>query len=207
MSSQNITYSVLVYDVPLTRRSVYSKLRSRIRRTALPLTWSVYLIPDGIRNDIAAILKELDEEEETKQRILWKILKFDDSEKDELDRITREGFDTIVKNTKEYLSEKVAVAEREFDEGEIDWDKMNAKRKRACAKALRNIKDAKQLALLFDASHLMAAAFESVERIALAHRQRINEEIATARKADEELRKQQGKEEQEATDDDAIELE
>ena len=98
MSSQNVNYSVLVYDVPLTRRSVYSKLRSKIKKNALPLTWSVYLIPDGIRNDVAAILKELDEEEETKSRILWKIIKFDDSEKEALDRIAKEGFDTIVKN-------------------------------------------------------------------------------------------------------------
>jgi hypothetical protein len=207
MSSQNITYSVLVYDIPLTRREVYSKLRSRIRRAALPLTWSVYLIPDGIRNDVAAILKELDEEGDSKHRILWKILKFDDSEKDELDRITREGFDAIVKNTKEFLSEKIAVAEREFDEGEIDWDKMNAKRRKACSKAVRNIRDARQLALLFDASQMMAVAFESVEKVAEAHRQRIKEEVAAAKKKDKELREQREKEEAATDDTDAIELE
>ena len=183
MSAQNVSYSVLVYDVPLTRRSVYSRLRSKIRTSALAINKSVYLIPDGIRNEVAAILKELDDSEDTKQRIYWQILKFDDSEKEELDRITREGFQAIVKNTKEYLSEKVAVAERAFEEGEIDWNKMNKTRNRVTAKALRNIRDARQLALIFDATHLMEAAFQSAEKIAENNRARFKEEIAATKEA------------------------
>lgn len=206
MSSQNITYSVLMYDVPLTRRALYSRLRSKIKRIALPLNWSVYLIPDGIRDDVAGILKELDADGEAKQRVYWQILRFHDCEKSELDSITRKGFETIVKNTREYLSEKVALAEQEHEEGEIDWDTMNAKRKRVCAKALRNVKDAKRLALLFDATHLMEAAFQSVEKIALAHRARFKEEIAAVKKADKKLQEEQEIRLQQ-DDEDAIELE
>lgn len=190
MSNQNVQYSILMYDVPLKLRSVYSKLRARIKRVALPLNWSVYLIPDAIREDVTQILSELDEQIEGNDRIFWKVLKFDPVEKEELDRLAIESFNRLVKNTREYLSEKVAEAEREYDEGEIDWLKMNARRKRAVAKALKDMKEAKRLSMLFDTVKIMEVAFQSVERIALSHRERIKEEIAEAKKKDEQKKKE-----------------
>jgi len=174
-------YGILVYDVPLTRRSVYNKLRDRLRRLSIPMTWSVYMTPYGVRDQALAILKELDEDEEKRDRIMYRYIKFDPSEKAVLDQIVKDEFARMVKGAKDELQQKLGEAERQFDDGELDVEDKCGNQRAYLSKALKKIKEARRLATLFEVTTIMEAQFQAMESLVEARREVIKDELQKAK--------------------------
>jgi len=105
---------LLTYDVPLTERSVYNKLRQRIRRVAIPLNWSAYLIPWGLRETIKQILAEI--QSEKPNVVSSNVIKFDSSEEKVLMQAAERGLNQIIKNTHKQMMKRLSEAESEHKE-------------------------------------------------------------------------------------------
>ena len=167
-------YGILVYDVPVSRKSVYNKLRDRLRRISVPMTWSVYLTPYSLRDHALRILKELDEDANTKDRILYRYIKFDPSEQEELDRLVREQFENMVQKTKDNLRQKLGEAEQEYEKDV----KVKADVQRGyLSSAIKKIREAKRLATVFEVTSIMEAAFEAFEKLVEVRREKIRDEL------------------------------
>ena len=178
-------YGILVYDVPLTRRSVYNKLRDRLRRISVQMTWSVYLTPFGLRDRALAILKELDEDEEKADRLMYKYIKFDPSEQEELDRLVREEFEKMLKKAKDNLQQKLGEAEMEHEGGDLDIVDKCGDQRGYLSKAMKKVKEARRLAAVFEVTNLMEARFQALESLVEARRERIKDELQKAKEARE----------------------
>jgi hypothetical protein len=104
-------FACLAYDVPLTERGVYNKLRNRIRRVGIPMTMSVYLIPIGLRGTVQAILAEL---QSVKPGVISsKIIKFDPSEEKELAQMAERGLSKIISDAHKSMMKRLSEAETE----------------------------------------------------------------------------------------------
>jgi hypothetical protein len=185
-------YGILLYDVPLARKSVYNKLRSKISRLSIQLTWSAYLIPLGDRDRILSILKELDDDENQKQRILYRVLPFDPVAGEELEQLVKDEFQKNLRKVKESLSEKIAKVEEEFATEELNLDEWASLRRQALTKSKKKILDARRLAAVFDMTGFMDAAYSSFEALIEARREEVRgklKERTEERKAEREKEK------------------
>lgn len=182
-------YGCLQYDCPLKQRSLYNKLRKRIRGIALPMTSSVYLIPWGARESVRAILDELESE---KPNVLESdIIKFDDSEEKKLVEKAQRSLNKMIRQTKELVIKKLEAAELLQKESVTKYDELLAKHKRGESvgtsvadlekyKGLANdlfevevkkrlkraettLKEARKLAVIFNMTNNMEAAFEALD--------------------------------------------
>lgn len=106
-----LEYGVLVYDVPLTQRSLYNRLRKKIRHYGIPMTMSVYLIPWGARPEVQAILDGI--ENEKPGVISSSIIKFDAAEEKKLAKAAEDGLQAIIRNAKELMMKRLEKAETE----------------------------------------------------------------------------------------------
>ena len=173
-------YGILVYDVPVTRRNVYNKLRDRIRKFSVQVTWSVYLTPYSRRDDALSVLKELDESEDTKSRIYYKYIKFDSSENADLDQTVKDEFGKQMRKIKDTLYEKLAEAEMEY---ENDLQDKALVQRGHISSALKKVRAAKRLAIVFEVTDFMEAAFEAFENLAEARREKLKDELQAQKEA------------------------
>lgn len=111
--SSKMPYGLLTYDIPITERSIYSKLRKAIRRQAIPLNFSAYLIPWGARDSIIQILQMV--QSNKPNVIASNVIKFDDSEQDNLDKAAEKGLRMILANAMKAMNEKLSEAETEYN--------------------------------------------------------------------------------------------
>jgi len=51
-------YGCLVYDVPIDNKKAYHQIRHVLRKMALPINLSVYLIPWGLQGQVAKLLQD-----------------------------------------------------------------------------------------------------------------------------------------------------
>lgn len=58
-----MSYGVVTYDIPKHRKSAYSKVRNKIRRKTIMQTWSAYLFPWGLYDEIKKIFENLNKDE------------------------------------------------------------------------------------------------------------------------------------------------
>jgi hypothetical protein len=107
-----LTYGLLSYDVPINERGVYTKLRKAIRRIAIPINFSAYLIPWGARDTVMAILSELHSQKPNV--IASDVIKFDDSEQEKLDQAAEKGLRTILSNAVKTMNDQLSKAEIEY---------------------------------------------------------------------------------------------
>jgi len=175
-------YGILVYDVPLTRRSVYNKLRTRLGRISVQMTWSVYLTPYGLRDRALGILKELDEDEDKKDRLMYKYIKFDPSEQEALDTLVNDEFEKMLRKAKDNLHQKLGEAEMEYED---DTTEKAGVMRGHLSKAMKKVKEARRLAAVFEVTDLMEARFQALEALVEARRERIKEELQKDREARE----------------------
>jgi len=82
-------YGVVIYDVPTKNMRLWYRLRNRIGAQAIQMNLSAYLIPWGQRSAIQEIVKVA--REETGQYAAVTIIKFDNSEENELHRVAQES--------------------------------------------------------------------------------------------------------------------
>lgn len=183
-------YGCLQYDCPLTQRSLYNKLRKKIRGIALPMTASVYLIPWGARDSIKAILSDL---EATSPGVLESdVIKYDDSEEKSLTEKAQRSLAKMIRKTKETVIKKLEEAEKEQKEAVTKYDELIAKKtkneksidtsmeeltkykevanglyeaatKKSLKKAENALKDARKLAVIFNMTNNMEAAFMALD--------------------------------------------
>ena len=105
-------YGLLTYDIPITQRTIYMKLRKSIRRMAIPLNFSAYLIPWGARDTVKSILNQL---HSLKPNVIASnVIKFDDSEQDALDIAAEKGLRLILSNACKAMNEKLQKSELEY---------------------------------------------------------------------------------------------
>ena len=187
-------YGVLVYDVPLTERSLYNKLRKRIRKYGVPMTWSVYLIPWGERTVIQGILdsvKNTVSKNGTKSgAINSRIIKFDPAEESQLVRAAQDGLNLILKNAKELMMKRLEKAEQNLKKivEQLEMAKKNKtvpddavdqalaevknqytyEHKKAVRKAEDSLLDAKRLALIFNLSDQLEVGLAAMEEMVRA---------------------------------------
>lgn len=178
-------YGILVYDVPLTRRSVYNKLRDKLRRISVQMTWSVYLTPFGLRDRALAILKELDEDEDKAERIMYKYIKFDPTEKATLDKLVQDEFEKMLKKAKDDLHAKLGEAEGQFDDGQLDVPDKALVQRAHLSTAMKKVKEARRLAAVFEVTDLMEARFQALESLVEARREKIKDELQKDKEARE----------------------
>jgi hypothetical protein len=194
-------YGAIVYDVPLTRRSVYNKLRTRLGRLSIQMTWSVYLTPFENRDVVLDILREIDEDAETNHRIMYKFLKFDASEKEQLDALVKQRFEEHLKKTKDTLHQKLGEAEIAFGDEQIDVNDWALLRRGACTKAKKKLNEARRLALVFEVTNVMEAAFGTLDALIEAKRDAVKEALKEEKekaKAEAKAAKEKAKAEKKA---------
>lgn len=183
-------YACLAYDVPLSQRSLYNKLKRRIRGIGLQMTSSVYIIPLGARSTVQAILDELESE---KPNVIDScIIKYDDSEEKVILAKAQQALNRLVRTTKETVIKKLEEAEKLQKEHVAKYDELIAKKEKNAAavatsmdelqkfrslelslyeasvkkhlkKAENALKDAKKLAVLFNMTNNMEAAFMAMD--------------------------------------------
>jgi hypothetical protein len=172
-------YGIVVYDVPKARKAVYNRLRDKLRRVSIQMTWSVYMTPYGIRDQLLAILKELDDDENHNERIRYRYIKFDPSEKAVLDQIVKDDFARMIQSAKDELQQKLGETEQQFSEDELN-DKALVQRAHL-SKALKKVNEARRLATLFEVTDIMEAQFQAMADLVEARRERIKDELEKAK--------------------------
>ncbi len=185
MATKPLEYGVLVYDVPLTQRSLYNKLRKKIRKFGIPMTWSVYLIPWGERDMVQAVLDGINSEKPN--IISSSIIKFDASEEKKLARAAQDGLVAMIGNAKELMMKRLKKAEenhariieqidkasktKSIDATAIDQAKAETESqllyetKKALKHAEDTLEGARRLALAFTLSDIMEAGFMAMEQM------------------------------------------
>lgn len=191
-------FGLLQYDVPLTERALYNKLRSKIRRYALPLSSSAYLIPWGFRDAVNEILEEI--QSEKPNVINSGVHKFDDSEEKALALAAERSLNQIVTNTTNLLAKRLQKAEE--DQAEIvqrinevkitkaskqntDLDRMlgaandqfEITAKRALSQAEKALADGRQLAVIFALTGKLDFAFLGLEELIKHRRELFNAKV------------------------------
>lgn len=205
-------YACLAYDVPLTQRSLYNKLRKRIRLIGLPMTSSVYLIPLGARQTVQTILDELESE---KPNVIEScIIKFDDSEEKVILEKAQRALSQMIRRTKESVIKKLEKAEKEQTEAVSKYNELLAKKeagkqvdtstddlnkykqvaiglyenivKQSLKKAENTLKEARNLAVLFNMTSNMEAAFLALDGFVKQKWELIDVKLASAALAEVE---------------------
>lgn len=178
-------YGVLVYDVPLTQRSLYNKLRKRIRKYGIPMTWSVYLIPWGERDVVQGILDGI--ESQKPGIVSSKIIKFDTFEEKKLAAAAHDGLNHIIKNAKELMMKRLEKAEENQNKimAQLEQSKKNKtvaedaieqaktevknqylyEHKKAVKLAEDALIDARRLALIFNLSDQIEVGMAAMETL------------------------------------------
>jgi len=174
-------YGMLVYDVPTTRKNVYNKLRSRLSRQSVMVTWSCYLIPWGNRDLVLGALRELDEADDCKDRIYYQALKQDPSENDTLDRLVREEFEKNLKKTKDTLNQALGEAEMAIEGEDIGLKEWAGEIRDGCRKAQKKVNEARKLAIVFGVTDVLEVGFAAMDKLVLAKRDRVKAELKAER--------------------------
>jgi len=133
-----INYGVLSYDVPANQRNLYLRVRSKIRRYGLPMTWSCYLINWAQKEELTTILSNAALQD---PNVRYSIVKFDDSEKEKLDRIASESLSKFLSDSRKFMLGQM----KKMEENVNDADKA----KSSLGAARRRLTEAKSLALAF----------------------------------------------------------
>jgi len=185
-------YGMLVYDVPTTRKAVYNKLRARLGRQSVMVTWSCYLIPWGNRDLVLGALKELDESEDTKDRIYYRCIKQDPSANGELDELVKSEFEKNLRKAKDDLNQAVGEAEMAAEGQEIGLNEWAGEIRAGCRKAAKKVSEARKLAMVFGVTDVMETAFAAMEKLVESKRERVKAELKAEKekeKAEEAARK------------------
>jgi hypothetical protein len=153
---------LLTYDVPLTERSVYNKLRQRIRRVAIALNWSAYLIPWGLRETVKQILAEI--QSEKPNVVSSNVIKFDSSEEKVLMQAAERGLNQIIRNAHKQMMKRLTEAEAEHKEAVTSIDAtFKTKNRKTSDNELTRLREAVEDQLEINVKKALAAADKSMK--------------------------------------------
>lgn len=193
-----LDYGVWNYDVPAHRKSVYNTLRRRTKRVAIAMSWSVYLVPWGVKDQIDGIVDEANKLPDgspvaVRDRITSSVLKFDNSEKDTLNEVARSGLRDILSKAKRLLTQRTRRIREELTKSE-DYAEAIGGTKAAYRGAAKALEEAEELALVFHLGDNMEAAFLSYRKSLDAQHAMIkalDKDAESKRKHDEKKAKKQ----------------
>lgn len=153
------------YDVPVDRRSTYSQLRALFRRKAIMQTASSYLFPWGMAKDIMEGIDKINKDKDgvdlpTTQKVRYSIFKYDEKTSGKaIEQSIHDALARMLRAAKENVNKKVHSL---FTEEEAEKDPL-ASAKVSCNKARATLRDARALALIFNMTDNLDAAFLAYE--------------------------------------------
>lgn len=169
METENMTYGLCMYDVPIHRRKLYSKIRKAIGKFCIMQTWSCYLFPWGMRDKLESVLEELNEDAQANDRVMWRLLLQDSSQAEIHEQMVFEGLKKMLKDIRKLLDKRIRDAAEKIRaielEGATPDIEIAAVRRVACRRAKKALKDAEARALLFGVGTDMADAFATYSNI------------------------------------------
>jgi hypothetical protein len=182
----SIEYGLLTYDVPVTQRTVYNRLRKKIRSKTIALNWSAYLIPWGKKKEIEDILSEINSQ--NPNVIESGVYKFDSSQSADLEKAAQRGLRQLMKHAHDQMRKKLEEAEKNHEDtkksieaaladdnsvtpkaelqriGTLADENLETETKRLLAKAEKSIHDVRGLALTFALTGAMEAVIAGFEK-------------------------------------------
>lgn len=173
----SICYGNCNYDVPVERRSAYSKLRTLFKGQAIMQTHSSYLFPWGIAQKIEKGIQEINTDKDgfllpPHLQVKYSIFKYDEKVSGKaIEQSAKDALGRMLRNMKESLNKKVQAL---FTEENIeDVKDPLATAKAASRRASGTLRDARALALMFNLTDSMEAAFLTYEAIIEAKKEDI----------------------------------
>lgn len=167
------------FDVPVARRSAYSKLRALFRRKAIMQTASSYLFPWGIAQSIKDGLDKINQDKDgnplpSNLHVRYSIFKYDEKESGKaIEQSAKDALGRMLKGMKEQVNKKVHAL---FTEETATEDKDPITTARASvAKARNTLRDARALALMFNLTDQLEAGFLAYEAFIEAKKEDIGE--------------------------------
>jgi len=165
-TDSDINFGVLTYDVPISNRGAYSKIRGLIRRKSIMQTASAYLIPWGMRDAIVDSLDKMNEDKPKAKRVSFKVFPYASEANEVLDKEVVRGIHTIIKTAKLGVEKSINKARKVLHEAEMTGDTtieytMEDVYKRSLSKARREIKIAQSLAIIFSQEGSLDTAIEA----------------------------------------------
>jgi hypothetical protein len=162
-----IEYGNINYDVPQERRTAYSKLRALFRRSAIMQTYSSYLIPWGKAKEIRDGIDRINCDSDglplpTHLHVRYSIFKYDEKESGKaLEQSAHDALMRMMRSMKEKLNTKVQAL---FTEEDLEDGKDPVASAKVAARKLTNtVRDARALALMFNLTDNLDAAFLGYE--------------------------------------------
>lgn len=167
------------YDVPVERRSAYSKLRALFRRKAIMQTASSYLFPWAIAGDIKKGIDKINQDEDGIQlpshlQVRYSIFKYDEKESGKaIEESAKAALGRMLRNMKETVNKRVQSLFTGENADEVKDPLASAKA--ACNRAKATLRDARALALMFNLTDSLEAGFLSYEAFIEAKRDDITD--------------------------------
>jgi hypothetical protein len=155
-----LSASLLSYDVPYHRKSLYSKIRTIIRSNGIMLTYSAYIVPFSHTLAIETAINRTNFDKDGqpvpyKDKIRYSLAKFDSTDQAALKLMVKTAYENMLTNIKESFRKALQKAE---EKGSDDIKSDAVKRSRRC------LRDMQKLALIFALSDdfcTALAAFQS----------------------------------------------
>ena len=172
-----VEYGNINYDVPVDRRSAYSKLRSLFKRKALMQTASSYLFPWGIAQDIEKGIEAINKDKDglplpPRLCVKYSIFKYDEVVSGQaIEQSAKDALGRMLRNMKETVNKRVHSLFTEENADEVKDPLASAKV--ATTRARATLRDARALALMFNFTDHLEAGFLAYEAFIEAKREDI----------------------------------
>lgn len=167
--TQKRMFGVITYDVPTHMRKLYPKLRALFKRRALMQTQSAYLFPWGMAQEIEEGMQQINTHEGFKRpqpdQIRYAIFKYDEKVSGQaLTESCRDALRKQIARMKENIHKKLLDVEKleageEVDDEDLDLEDAIRSAKVTCRRGMSILKDMQAIALIFDLTDDMDAAF------------------------------------------------
>jgi len=150
MKIQSQEFGCLIYDIPVSAQKVYDKVKKILRRTAIPLNLSVYLIPWALRDQIDKLLKE-----HITHQCDIKFIKYDNSSIDDLTKQVEVSFHKLISGIYKRIQDKIEDVRKKSDLQKYDFKYDINKR----------IEDIETLTAIFGLTQDIKDALEAVKNL------------------------------------------
>lgn len=174
-----VEYGNINYDVPVDRRSAYSKLRSLFKRKAIMQTASSYLFPWGIAQDIESGIEAINKDKDgfplpDRLKVKYSIFKYDEVVSGQaIEQSAKDALGRMLRNMKETVNKRVHSLFTEENADEVKDPLASAKV--ATNRARATLRDARALALMFNLTDALEAGFLAYEAFIEAKRDDIKD--------------------------------
>lgn len=162
-------YGICMYDVPTHMKHLYGKIRKALGPNSILQTWSCRMFPWALRDQLENALEEINEELPRGSRVKYRILFLDKSQSEEHEQMVFEALQRLLRQLHNNLRNRIKNADQKITEAEEAEEDpkvpMDKARKVAVRKAKNDLKEARRLALLFDAEGALSDAFTAYSKI------------------------------------------